>query len=176
MFRFVGFCGSRSLPARFAGLVGGVARSVAAGGASVSVGCAAGADSFVRSAVPGCQVFAVKSGKWGRCRSAYAQRSVALVSSLGTGPGSAFIGFVSSPCPSRVRPSAKSSACFCGAGSGSWASLAFAVGSGVGAVVVFWCGAGAPQLPAWSAGSWVPAPMPFEGGWLFLPAAQYSLF
>ncbi len=165
----VGFCGSRSLPASFQGLVASVASACQVTGARVLVGCAPGADSFVRLAVPGAKVFSVRSGLFGSGRGAYARRSAALIRSLGSGSSSAFVGFVQTPCPSRLRPSASPGACFCGAGSGSWASLALAAGSGVGSVVVFWCSSCAPSLPGWWPGSWVPASGLFVGGWGFAP-------
>ena len=170
----VGFCGARSLPASFAGLVGAVVGAVQAGGGSVAVGCAAGADQLVRAAAPAARVFAVSSGRWGSGRAAFARRSAALVGALaGSGPGASFVGFVSSPCPAGLVPSPSASACFCGLGSGSWASLALAAGRGV-PVVVFWCAAGPAVLPAWPGGSWAPASGAFAGGWALVPAASPS--
>ncbi len=174
--------GSRSLPVRFSGLVGSVAQALAAR-FPLCVGCAAGADSFARSAVPSARVFSVASFRaaglsWG---AALARRSVACVQA-GAAAGGPVAGFVSRPCPPAVRPSSSSSACFCGAGSGSWASLAFAAGLGA-PVVVWWCGPGSPSLPSWWCGSWVPVSGPVAGvslpagGWLFVPgSASLSLF
>jgi hypothetical protein len=147
----VGFSGSRRLAPAFAPLVAGVVASVLAAGRSVAVGCAAGADAFVRSAAPGALVFSAAA--FGSGRSAFAARSVALVRAVAAGgPGSGFVVFPGAPCPAGLSPSARSSACFCGSGSGSWASAAFAVGLGL-PLVVFPCGFSA--LPAW--GRWVPA-------------------
>lgn len=151
-FPSVGFCGSRRLSGSAASLAGRVAGSVSACGVPVSVGCAAGADAAVRSACPSAVVLSVASGRFGSGRSAFARRSAALVSSLPS--GSAFVGFVSSPCPAVVSPSPSPSRCFCGGGSGSWASLALAAGLGL-AVFVFWAGSGAFPAPAWG-GSWSP--------------------
>jgi hypothetical protein len=172
----VGFTGSRSLPASFAGLVAGVVGEVLAAGASVAVGCAAGADRFVRAAAPVAEVFSVASGRWGRGRAALVHRSAALVAAVtAEGPAGAFCGFVSSPCPEGLVPAPAASACFRGLGSGSWASLALAAGSGVPAVVVFWCAPAPVVLPAWPGGSWILAFPPFAGGFLWVPFAPVRL-
>ena len=101
-----------------------------------------------------------------------AGRSVALVSAVaGSGAGCGFVGFVSSPCPSGLVPSAALSACFSGSGSGSWGSLAFAAGLGL-PVVVFPVGALASPfaLPA-SWGFWSPLSGAWSGGFHLLPAS-----
>jgi hypothetical protein len=148
----VGFSGGRRLSRSFRPLVSSVVAAVLASGRSVAVGCAAGADLFVRVAAPGAVVFAVP-GSGRRPASLFAARSVALVRSVAAGgPGSALVVFPASPCPAGLSPSAAPLACFCGLGSGSWASAAFAVGLGL-PVVVFPCGFSA--LPPW--GVWAPA-------------------
>lgn len=154
----VGFSGSRSsVPA--------VASSVAAVvSCPVVVGCAAGVDSFFRGAFPAARVFSVAS--FGSGRGAFAARSVAFVRALATG-GGVLVSFPSAPCPVGLAPSSSSSRAFCGLGSGSWASLAFAVGSGVRCFVFAPFG--------------VPSGWGFVacgGGWFsFAPAAvQCSLF
>lgn len=178
---FVAFEGSRSLPASAAPLVSSLVASVLASGRGVATGCASGADSLVRSAAsgsPALAVFSVAAGPWGRGRGAFAARSSALVSAVAaSGPGSGFVGLVSSPCPAGLVPSSSSSRCFAGLGSGSWAGAAFAAGLGL-PVVVFWFAPGSPELPA-SWGSWVPAAAsgPWASGWrLVPPASQPSLF
>ncbi len=119
--------------------------------APVAVGCAPGADAFVRSAAPGALVFSVAA--FGAGRGAFAARSVALVRAVAAGgSGSGFVVFPSAPCPVELVPSRHPSACFCGLGSGSWASAAFTAGLGV-PLVVFPCGFSG--LPAW--GHWVSA-------------------
>lgn len=161
------------LPASFAGSVGSVVASVAASGLGVAVGCASGADALVRSAAPGARVF--RAAAFGCGRAALVRRSVALVRAVSvSGRGARFFGFVVGPCPRSVSPSALSSACFCGGGSGSWASLAFAVGLGL-PVVVFWCGSGAPVLPSWWGGAWSPVSVGGVSGFQFVPA-QLALF
>lgn len=148
----VGFSGGRRLSPAFRPLVAGVVGAVLAGGRSVAVGCAGGADLFVRSAAPGAVVFAVP-GSGCRPGSWFAARSVALVRAVAAGgPGSGFVVFPAAPCPCGLAPSSLALACFCGSGSGSWASAAFAAGLGL-PLVVFPCGFSA--LPPW--GRWVPA-------------------
>ncbi len=147
----VGFSGSRRLSVAFRPTVSAIAIAVAASGRGVAVGCAAGADSFVRSAVPAAQVF--HAAAFGRGRQAFARRSTALVRAVAAGgAGSGFIVFPVSPCPAGLAPSASASACFCGLGSGSWASAALAAGLGL-PVIVFPCCFS--ELPLW--GHWVPA-------------------
>jgi hypothetical protein len=145
----VGFSGGRRLSLAFRPLVAGVVAAVLARGRSVAVGCAGGADLFVRSAAPGALVFSASS--FGSGRAAFAARSVALVHAVvAGGPGSGFVVFPASPCPSGLSPSSLPAACFCGLGSGSWASAAFAAGLGL-PLVVFPCGFSA--LPPWGAWS-----------------------
>ena len=147
----VGFSGGRRLPVAFRPLVSGVVAAVLAAGRSVAVGCVGGADLFVRSAAPGALVFSASS--FGSGRAAFAARSVALVRTVAAGgPGSGFVVFPAALCPSGLSPSASPAVCFCGLGSGSWASAALAAGLGV-PLVVFPCGFSG--LPAW--GRWVPA-------------------
>lgn len=157
----VGFSGSRSVvPSVLSSVLCLRARS---GGSSL-VGCAAGVDSSVRAGLSGVSVFSASS--FGVGRGSFAARSVAFVRALSSG-GGVLVSFPSSPCPYGLRPSASSSRAFSGFGSGSWASLAFAVGSGV---------------PCWIFAPFgVPSGWGFEscgGGWFsFAPAAvQSSLF
>lgn len=113
----VGFSGSRSvvppvLPSLFP-LVGG----------SVFVGCASGVDAVVRGAFPSASVFRASS----RSPRALVARSVGFVRALSS-VGGVLLSFPSGSCPSCVVPSSS----WCGGGgSGSWASLALALGSGV---------------------------------------------
>ncbi len=130
----VGFSGSRSLVPdvlRF------VVAFVRAEGAEVFVGCARGVDGFVRSEFPAerLRVFEVRV----RSRSGFAERSVRFVRAL-AGSGGVLVSFPGRACPGVLSPSAEESACFCGSGSGSWASLALAAGLGVRCLV--WLPAG----------------------------------
>ena len=147
----VGFSGGRRLSPAFRPLVSGVVARVLAAGRSVAVGCAAGADGFVRGAAPAARVFAASA--FGSGRASFARRSSALVAAVAAGgPGSGLVVFPAAPCPPGLRPSSSVSACFCGLGSGSWASAALAAGLRV-PLVVFPCGFSA--LPLW--GVWRPA-------------------
>lgn len=129
-FSSVGFSGSRRL--------GGVAASalcLAAAGvsssASVFVGCASGADALARGCFPGASVFSVSSGCWGSGRAAFARRSAAVVSAVGA--GGLWVSFPSGSCPSGLLPSSSWPRGV--GGSGSWGSLALAVGSGLSCLV-----------------------------------------
>lgn len=126
----VGFSGSRVFCPRQSFLVGLLA-SFLGSSVPVSVGCASGVDASVRFAFPSACVF--RASRFGRGSGALVRRSCALVSSLVS--SGALVAFPLGACPSVVRPSAVPSACFCGGGSGTWASVAFAVGSGVPCLV-----------------------------------------
>ena len=147
MAQIVGFTGSRH-GFNSAQFVQTVAKSVSLAGHSVAVGCASGVDALVRQACPNAQVFKVASPGAGLPVSmsvALARRSMAMVSAC-----SVLVGFASVSCPSGVSPSRH----FSGGGSGTWASIAYAVSQGK-RVFVF-CGEGV-SLPVWSGGAWVQA-------------------
>lgn len=139
----------------------------------ISVGCADGIDRLVRdffSGSPSLLVFSVGSGRFGSGRSAFARRSVACIESVDRGDRGLLVALPSSPvCPAGVFPSRR----FFGAGSGSWGSAAFALGSG--RRLLLWLpGSAAP--PAWAGVSWAGWD---PGWWLGLPLpppAQLSLF
>lgn len=121
----VGFSGSRSsVPAVVASQVA----SLVSG--RVFVGCARGVDRFFRGCFPSAEVFSVS----GSSRGAFAARSVSFVQSLAAS-GGVLVSFPSAACPVGLLPSSSCSRCFSGFGSGSWASLAFAVGLGVQSLV-----------------------------------------
>lgn len=167
----VGFCGARVLPRAFAPLVSAVVASVVAAGRVVVVGCASGADAFVRLASSGAVVLSVASGRFGVGRSRFVRRSLACVRFVvGGGPGSGLVGFVVGPCPPGVVPASRWRSGL--PPSGSWSSLALAVGLGL-PVVVFWCASGRPVLPPWSGGSWVCAGSGvWAAGWRWAPSAK----
>ena len=116
---------------------------------SVAVGCASGVDSLVRCAFPFVSVFSVSSFLVGGrvCRASFARRSSALVSWCASS-GGLLVAFPLGACPPAVRVSSS----FSGCGSGSWGSVALAVGLGccvlvvspVGGVGSSWFGALAP--------------------------------
>jgi hypothetical protein len=156
-----GFSGSRSsVPAVVSAAAAAVPR-----GSAVFVGCARGVDAAFRSFFPGASVLAAAS--FGSGRGSFAARSAACVRAVGGGSvlGGLWVSFPSGPCPFGLLPSASPSRAFCGSGSGSWASLAFAVGSGLPALVFGW----APPA-GWGFVS-------LGGGWWFSgwPASQLSL-
>jgi hypothetical protein len=164
-FPVVGFSGSRSVSPP-AVVLAALVSAVSAVGCSVFVGCAPGVDAVFRSAFPAARVFSAAS--FGRGRGAFAARSSAFVTAL-AGAGGCLVSFPSGPCPAGLVPSSSSSRAFCGAGSGSWASLALAVGLGVPCFV--WLPAGVCPPSGWG----------FSGlgaGWFSVVpvAAQLSLF
>ncbi len=181
MSALVGFCGSRSLSSAFSPLVASCVSAVVAAGRGVAVGCASGADRFALSAAraSGASVSLFSASSFGSGRSAFARRSAAFVSAVSaSGVGCGLVAFVSSACPAGLLPSRSASRCFAGFGSGSWASVAFAVGLGV-PVVVFPCvpSGVSPSsvLPAWS-GSWVSAGSGvWSSGFRFVPSSSASL-
>jgi hypothetical protein len=127
-FSVFGFSGSRSsVPAGCS-----VAAAAVPVGSRVVVGCARGVDEFFRGEFPSASVFSASS--FGAGRGSFARRSVAVVSSVAS-RGGLWVSFPASPCPPGLFPSSSSSRCFCGSGSGSWGSLAFALGSGVPCLV-----------------------------------------
>ncbi len=182
MSALVGFCGSRSLPSAFSPLVFSCVSAVVAAGRGVAVGCASGADRFALSAAraAGASVSLFSASSFGSGRGSFARRSAALVSAVSaSGSGCGLVAFVSSPCPSALAPSSAASRCFAGFGSGSWASVAFAVGLGV-SVVVFPCvpaGVSASSvLPSSWLGSWVCAGSGvWASGFCFVPSSSASL-
>ncbi len=123
-FSVFGFSGSRS------GVPSGCFPCVplVPAGSKVFVGCANGVDAFFRSQFPTASVFAAAS--FGSGRGSFAARSVAVVRAVAVS-GGLWVSFPSSPCPTGLQPSSSQSKCFRGLGSGSWASLAFALGLGV---------------------------------------------
>ena len=132
----VGFSGSRSLsPAASAAL--SALLPLVPVGVRVSVGCARGVDLACRSFFAGSSsllVFSVASGRFGAGRSAFARRSCRCVSSVAAGSRGLLVVVPAGACPAGVAPSRS----FSGRGSGSWGSLAFALGRGsAGAAVAF---------------------------------------
>ncbi len=164
----VGFSGSRSSVPLVCSVV---AAAVSGLRCPVFVGCAAGVDAAFRGFFPGASVFSALS--FGRGRGSFAARSAAVVRAVavaGAGSAGSFLGglwvsFPSGSCPFGLLPSASSSRAFCGSGSGTWASAAFAVGSGL-PVLLF----GFSPPAGWGFVS-------LGGGWWFSgwPASQLSL-
>jgi hypothetical protein len=103
--------------------------------AFVAVGCASGVDALVRSSVLGCTVYSAKSFVASSWVGRLVLRSAAVVAAVAPRVGSLVVVFPSGACPSGLMPSSASSQCFRGLGSGSWATAAFAVGSGASVLV-----------------------------------------
>lgn len=142
-FSAFGFSGSRC---GVSSLVLSSAAAAVPAGSSVFVGCARGVDAFFRLAFPAASVFSVSSGRWGRGRGAFAGRSIACVRAVAAASG-LWVSFPSSACPVGLVPSSSSSKCFSGSGSGTWNSLAYAIGSGVSCLVFLPAGMSIP--PGW---------------------------
>lgn len=172
-FGAVGFSGSRLLSAESLGALRSVAGLVAPS-ARVFVGCAPGADQAARRLFPGAVVS--RASEFGRGRGSFAARSVAVVRAV-QAAGGLWLSFPSGPCPPGLLPSSSPARCFGGFGSGSWASLALAVGLGVPSLLFL-----PPSVPCPVGFRLVPlggcSPSGVEGGWFrFVPrAAQLGLF
>jgi len=108
----------------------------------VFVGCASGLDAAVRSHFPEARVF--HAADFGEGRQALARRSIAFVNALAVADG-LLLAFPSRPCPAGIVPAATSSQCFCGGGSGTWATLAYAIGLGCECLVFL----ESLPVPAW---------------------------
>ena len=167
-FSCFGFSGSRVWSSPVAPL--SLAASLVPSGSHVCVGCAKGVDGFFRVAFPAAEVFAVSSGRWGSGRGAFAGRSVACVGAVASRSG-LWVSFPASACPAGLLPSRRA---YSGSGSGSWASLAFALASGVPCVVFL----GSLPCPL----GWGLSPVPGSPGWFGCSVAlgsapvQLSLF
>jgi hypothetical protein len=179
----VGFSGSRS-PSGAASAALSALLSLVPFGVRVSVGCARGVDGAVSSFFAGSSsllVFSVASGRFGSGRSAFARRSSRCVLSVAAGSRGLLVALPSAPvCPAGVRPTCGQVLCrsFFGAGSGSWGSVAFALGRG--RRVLLWLPSGCLP-PSWSGVSWSSVgALGSSGSWwlgLAVPVpAQLSLF
>ena len=156
--RQIGFSGSRHSIDPYAGELAAAAVSPAA---DVVIGCAAGVDAFFRSRFPAARVLRVDPVLG---RAGFARRSIACVEAVSSGLWVSFPGGV---CPSGLFPSASSGRCFSGSGSGSWASLAYAIGRGGAALVYL----GAVPPP----GGWGLVQVPDSMGWWRFQSLQVQL-
>ena len=161
-FRSFGFSGCRRVAPP---LVGRVAGWVSGLGLPVLVGCASGVDRAARVSVgsAGCRVFRACSS----APSALVARSVSFVSALSASSRPVLVSFPSVPCPAGLRPSAR----WVSVGSGSWSSLALALGSGVpvllspsAVVPAWWSSVSAVRLLSGL----------FAGFWLLRPASSVA--
>ena len=142
-FGSVAFSGSRHLGSSASVSCRAFLPVLASFSGSVSVGCASGVDSLVRSAFPSASVFSVSSFLVGGrvARASFAKRSAALVASCASARG-LLVAFPLGACPSSVRVSST----FGGGGSGSWGSVALAVGLGCSVLVVLPSGSSSPVV------------------------------
>ena len=142
---------------------------------SVGVGCASGVDFLVRSAFPSASVFSVSSFLVGGrvARSSFALRSSALVSWCSS-RGGLLVAFPLGACPVGVSVSSS----FRGCGSGSWGSVALAVGLGCSVLVVAPCGVGSAWFGSLASRFRCVGSAPCGGSvWLASPVpVQLSLF
>ena len=157
-FSSFSFCGSRhgsSAASRFVPLLAAEFSS-----ASVRVGCARGVDALVRSTFPSAAVFRAGIG-----RGALAARSARLVRAGGSA-GALLVAFPSSSIAPRGCVVGRS---FRGGGSGSWGSVALALGHGF--PVLVWCpnlvSSPTPPLPGLSMVWSSPRGFPCPGSWWF---------
>jgi hypothetical protein len=177
----VGFSGSRTpAPASIAALR--MAARVVSPAVPIVVGCAAGIDQHVAQLIPRAEVIRASSFGIGRAviglaplspRAQLAARSIAVVQAC---VGGVWVSSPATACPPSVQPARSSSACFNGSGSGTWASLAYAIGSGIAPLVFLPAGIVPPAAfclvaagQGWYVASdlgWSPAP----------PAGQLTLF
>jgi len=158
----VGFSGSRSpSPASLAAL--GLAVAALPSGVPVLVGDAFGIDLRVRELIPAARVFVANP----RTPQQLVGRSIACIQACTAARG-IWCAFPARPAPSGLWPSSSASACFSGLSSGTWASLAFALGLGLAAGV---------YLPAGVVAPW-PALAPASARWFVAqaPAVQLTLF
>ena len=158
----VAFSGSRSLVGNRYNLCYNIARMCADAGYSVITGCAKGADAAVRSAVPEATIFSASN--FGSGKSSFARRSIEMIRSLP--PESILVAFPDKSCPVKILPNASASKCFCGSGSGTWATIAYAAGLGH---TIYLYG----DVPTW--GIWSPVSSGiFSGSFLFSPSSSQS--
>lgn len=158
----VAFSGGRQFPRGVSSQLPAAIADCVPESSRVLVGCARGVDEAFRDLFPHATIF--YASDFGVGRSSFARRSVAVVDQLGR--GDLFVSLPDKECP-ILMPSSSSSHCFSGSGSGSWATLAYAIGRDIPAAVYL----GALSCPVgWSLKN-------VGGGWfLFRPGfSQLSL-
>ena len=173
-FSHVAFSGSRVVGSSASVSCRAFLSAVPSLSASVGVGCASGVDQYVRSSFPSAVVFSVSSFLFGGrvCRASFALRSSALVHSVASSSG-LLVAFPLGSCPVGVRVSSS----FSGCGSGSWGSVALAVGLGCSVLVVLPVGASSAWFGALAYRFCYVGVAPCGGSlWLAKPIGQLSLF
>ena len=138
----------------------------------VFTGCAVGIDQAARALVPPSHLSVFSAASFGVGAWTFAVRSQACVEAVAAA-GGVWLSFPASACPSGLWPSRSASACFSGSGSGTWASLAFALGLGCPALVFLPRGVAPPS--GWGLrllGQWGSAVS--GGSWWWAPGSQQA--
>ncbi|MGK7896493.1 MAG: hypothetical protein AB4372_23460 [Xenococcus sp. (in: cyanobacteria)] len=161
----IGFSGSRS-PSKEAQEALKELLNLVPKDAKISVGCAKGVDAIARNYFQNSnlEVFSVSSGEFGTGRAAFARRSSACV--LSVAEDGLLVAVPSSVAPVGVKVGKS----FNGKGSGTWGSIAYALGHQ--RKVLVW----SHKVPSWEKVSWSKLE---NNWWLGVPAAvpaQLSLF
>lgn len=101
--------------------------------AEIFVGDAMGADKIARDLFPSARVFRVRSGgsKW-----RYAARSIEMVKESAKAGCRVLLAALLVPCPEKLIPSKNPSKCFCGHGSGTWGTIAYAQAMGFRIILI----------------------------------------
>lgn len=126
-FQVFAFSGSRNCPDCIT--AANAVLSVVPKASSVIVGDCKGVDACARAAFRHAHVF------WAACYGGILPRRSAAVVEACVEANGLFCSFPSGKCPDTVKPSRSVRACFSGGGSGSWASLALAIGHGSACLV-----------------------------------------
>ena len=170
----LGVTGSRNLSAKSIVLVNHLLFRIGVDDQGIAVGCCpTGLDSIVRDSKLNVKVFRAASRK----PADLVARSAALVRAVAESSDPALFAWPGCKCPGSVVPSPSVSECFCGGGSGSWATAAFSVGLGVPLFVFCVPATFLPVAwPAWP-GKWVVAYRFGCSCFEFVPSAsQLTLF
>ena len=151
LYRTVAFCGSRGLIGPDFRHCRETAQYAANLGLIVLTGDANGADAAARMGAPSARVFYVKQGDI-PYPAALAIRSVSMIRALAQRePAALLIAYPDAICPDQLRPSSNPRQCFSGKGSGTWASVCFALGLGL-PVLVYRKKGHRLEIPAWGIG------------------------
>ncbi len=161
----IGFSGSRS-PSEEAQEALKEILDLVPSGVRISVGCAKGVDAIARDYFRNfnLEVFSVSSGEFGTGRAAFARRSSACV--LSVAEDGLLVAVPSSAAPDGVKVGKS----FNGRGSGTWGSIAFALGHQ--RKVLVW----SHKVPSWEKVSWSKLQDNWWLGVPVIPPSQLSLF
>lgn len=146
LYRTAGFTGSRMLPRPDVVRCANIAEVAMNFGLKILVGDAPGCDITVRRAAPLAIVFRHDPNLPKRAALAY--RSIQMIDTLARSTAPILIAYPDRPCPEALRPSRRPGDCFNGSGSGTWATVCYALGQGV--PVVVWPGFYKVPAPSWS--------------------------